>query len=119
MLKDKLYSVISIINLEGNITAEIQLNKDNEIFKGHFPTQPVLPGACELQILKEILASILNKKIRLKKADQMKFLAVVDPVADANLQLKITYSITENDVPVTALMSNSNRACFKFKGSFI
>lgn len=119
MLKDRLYSIISISVSEGKIVAELKLNKDNEIFKGHFPDQPVLPGACMLQILKEVLESALNKKIRLKKADQMKFLSVVDPIANSNLRLDINYSTNDDVAATNATISNASGACFKFKGIFL
>ena len=119
MLKDQLYSVISITNSEGNISAGLQLNKGDEIFKGHFPNQPVLPGACMLQILKEVLEIATSKKIRLKKADQIKFLSIVDPGANDILQLNINYSLNENEIMVNATMSNANGTCFKLKGNFI
>lgn len=119
MLKDKLYSIISIANAEGKITAELELNSDDDIFKGHFPGQPVLPAACMLQMLKEIIQLALNKKIRLKKADQMKFLSVVDPSVNGNLQLNAGYSINGNNIVVNATLSTVNGACFKFKGNFL
>jgi 3-hydroxyacyl-[acyl-carrier-protein] dehydratase len=118
MLKDTLYSIVSVTHLEGKVIAELQLDKGNEMFKGHFPDQPVLPGACMLQILKEVLESALNKKIRLKKADQMKFLSIVDPSVNDMLQLSASYSINEEDIVVNATMSNVNGACFKFRGTF-
>lgn len=118
MLKTKLYSIIAIAHKESNIIAEFILNKDDDIFNGHFPAHPVLPGACMLQILKEVLESALNKKIRLKKADQMKFLAIVDPTANAILQLNISYVMNEGDAAINATMNNANGTCFKFRGTF-
>ena len=118
MLKIRLYSVIAIAHNGCNITAEFILNKDDNIFDGHFPGQPVLPGACMLQILKEVLEEALNKKIRLEKADQMKFLALIDPVVSNDLQLDISYTSTEGNLKVNATMSNSSGPCFKFRGSF-
>jgi len=119
MLKGTLYSIVSVTDLAGKIIAELQLNKANEIFTGHFPGQPVLPGACMLQILKEVLELALNKKIRLKRADQMKFLSVVDPSVNDILQLTAGYSINGEDIVVNATMDTVNGACFKFKGIFI
>lgn len=119
MLKDSLYSIVSVTDSEGKIIAELYLNKLNEIFKGHFPNQPVLPGACMLQILKEVLESALNKKIRLKKADQVKFLSVIEPSVNDTLQLNADYSIGREGIVVNATMGTVNSVCFKFKGVFI
>jgi 3-hydroxyacyl-[acyl-carrier-protein] dehydratase len=119
MLKGSLYSVISMNHSDGNIVADLALNANNVIFKGHFPSQPVLPGACMLQMLKEVLGDALNKKLRLKKADQMKFLLPVDPYRSGELKLSIAYSFAENIYVVTATMNIAEGVCFKFKGSFM
>lgn len=119
MLKDSLYSIVSVTCSAEKVIAELLLDKNNGIFKGHFPGQPVLPGACMLQALKEVLETVLNKKIRLKRADQLKFLSIVDPSVNDMLQLNAGYSINGDDVVVNATMNNINGACFKFKGVFI
>ena len=98
----------------------LSVNKDDPIFAGHFPGQPVLPGACMLQLLKEILEDGLKTPIRLKKASQVKFLSMVDPGINNILVLKLTYTHTaENMLNVTASMMFGEEICFKFKGEFI
>jgi 3-hydroxyacyl-[acyl-carrier-protein] dehydratase len=119
MLKISLYSIVAIAHKEPNIVAEFILNKEDDIFKGHFPDQPVLPGACMLQILKEVLETALNKKIRLKKADQLKFLALIDPTVINTLKLDISYVLAEDGLKVNAIMSSENGPCFKFKGDMV
>src|ERR1700748_2388879 len=106
MLSDELYTVASLQRVDGRINATLEINQRHGIFKGHFPGQPVLPGACMLQILKEITETALNKKIRLKKADQIKFLALIDPTVSNTLQLDISYTQTEDDLKVNATMSS-------------
>jgi 3-hydroxyacyl-[acyl-carrier-protein] dehydratase len=119
MLKGSLYSVVAVVRQEGSITAELLLNPDSEIFKGHFPGQPVLPGACMLQMLKEVLEEVLNKKLRLKKADQLKFLLSIDPNVNSNLKLSVSYIFADDIYAVTASMNIEVGVCFRFKGSFV
>lgn len=120
MLKDALYKIISIAHGENTIEAILEINKNNEIFTGHFPGQPVFPGACTLQILKEVLESSLNKTIRLIRADQIKFLALIEPGKSNILQFKLSYKLTDNNnITVHANLTAKNEVCFKFKGLFI
>jgi 3-hydroxyacyl-[acyl-carrier-protein] dehydratase len=120
MLKDALYKIISIAHGENTIEAILEINKNNEIFTGHFPGQPVFPGACTLQILKEVLESSLNKTIRLIRADQIKFLALIEPGKSNILQFKLSYKLTDNNnIAVHANLTAKNEVCFKFKGLFI
>jgi 3-hydroxyacyl-[acyl-carrier-protein] dehydratase len=120
MLKDSLYKIISLTHREDAIAVMLEINKDHEIFTGHFPGHPVLPGACMLQILKEVLESGLDRSLRLKKADSMKFLSLTDPMANSILELNLSYSLVgDKTIAVVANLGAQNDICFKFKGSFI
>ena len=120
MLKNELYKINSIAHNEGLIEASLEINKNNELFKGHFPGHPVLPGACMLQIVKEVLEDSLNKSVKLKKADYIKFLLVVDPASSNILQIKLIYKMTDkNNITVTASLAAEKDICFKFHGLFI
>ena len=119
MLKDHFYHITSIIHQENTITAALQLNGEHEILKGHFPGQPVVPGACMLQMVKEILGNVLGNNLRLKKADTLKFIAPIDPRVTDDLQLKIAYKALDTGLQVTAVMSANEVVCFKMQGLFI
>lgn len=118
MLKDHFYQVTSTAQQENSIIAVLQLNGDHHIFKGHFPGQPVVPGACMLQMVKEILTDALQTNLHLKKADNLKFIAPVDPRVTDDLQLKVTYKILDTDLQVNAQMSANEVVCFKMQGVF-
>jgi len=120
MLNEALFNIILLDHQENTIKATLEINKNSEIFNGHFPGQPVLPGACMLQIIKEVLESTLNIHFRLKKAEQMKFLTLVDPQINNILLLKLSYKSEGNEnVDVTANLIAQKNICFKFKGTFI
>jgi 3-hydroxyacyl-[acyl-carrier-protein] dehydratase len=120
MLKDTLYKIISLDHSGNTVEATLQINKDNEIFTGHFPNHPVLPGACMLQIVKEVLEDTFDNSFRLKKALNMKFLSLIDPGTNSILELVISYSLTDKkSIDVTASLSAQKDICFKFRGLFI
>jgi 3-hydroxyacyl-[acyl-carrier-protein] dehydratase len=120
MLIGNLYKITSTDQKEGVINAILEIDKYNSIFKGHFPGQPVLPGAVMLQMIKEVLERSLNYQIRLKKADQIKFLGLIDPQIDNVLQLSLSYSHDDKDLlRVTASIVFKNNTSLKFKGTFI
>ena len=49
---NKLYS----IEENTHTRIRVKLNSNHEIFSGHFPDNPILPGVCALQIAKEVFA---------------------------------------------------------------
>ena len=120
MLKYSLYTITSLDHQAPMIYATLLINENNKIFDGHFPGQPVLPGACMLQILKEVFEETLNRQYQLRKADQIKFLTLIDPRVTTTLQLNISYKPADNNtIYVTADMIAEGTIFFKFKGYFV
>jgi len=114
-----LLGIDKIAHDDGSISAILTINADSEILKGHFPGHPVVPGACMLQIVKEVLESVLGDTLRVKKADQLKFMIMIDPASTPAVQLDIAYQYAEDNViSVTAKLSNPEAVYFKFLGSF-
>jgi len=117
---DALFKICKLEHGDDAISAMLDINKDCEIFKGHFPGHPVVPGACMLQIVKEVLEESLEVSLRLKKADHLKFISMIDPGNTLTVLLDITYKIAEEgDISVIAKLMSIEVVCFKFQGSFI
>jgi 3-hydroxyacyl-[acyl-carrier-protein] dehydratase len=115
-----LFNIDKITHEDGTISATLGINPDSEILKGHFPGHPVVPGACMLQIVKEVLEDALKQSLRLKKADQLKFMLMIDPTNTLAVQLDISYQYAEDGaISVTAKLSNPDAVYFKFLGSFV
>jgi len=58
----------------------IELDSDSVIYKAHFPGNPITPGACIVEMGREIASLILEKDLLLEKADNIKFLMGIHPV---------------------------------------
>ncbi len=98
MLLNDFYKINKIENKsESDIFSEIEINPEHEIFKGHFPGNPVMPGVVSLQIIKETVSLHTGKKLMLTKAKNIKFTAMIKPDVHPILFLKINYSETENN----------------------
>lgn len=105
---------------DGNTSkTTITLNAGHQIFEGHFPGQPVVPGVCMMQMVKEVLENITGTKTQLLKAGDMKFLAILNPHVTPTAGLQIT-SIANNDdtLKVDAIIQHEDTVFFKFKGVF-
>lgn len=99
MLRDKFYELKTLKPVgdsDNEFEAVVRLNKDSEIFKGHFPDNPVAPGVCMVQILKELTSKITKTKLTMQSASNIKFMALINP--ELNPDVKFTIHITqEND----------------------
>jgi 3-hydroxyacyl-[acyl-carrier-protein] dehydratase len=68
------------VEISGNkFITQIELNAGHAIFQGHFPGNPILPGACTLQIIKELLVNQLKRNLVLKRAVTIKYLSFINP----------------------------------------
>ncbi|WP_083206598.1 3-hydroxyacyl-ACP dehydratase [Chryseobacterium sp. CBo1] len=84
----------------GGFTAHILLNKDHDIFKGHFPGNPVTPGVCMMQIVKELTEEFIGRKLFLKTASNVKFMAIINPFETPELTMSLNISESETEVKV-------------------
>lgn len=89
LLKD-FYKVESIDQIsETKYEAKVVLNNKHEIFEGHFPDNPVTPGVCMMQIIKELTESITGTTLFMKQSSNVKFMAIINPNTHPNLRLML------------------------------
>ena len=117
MLKDSLYTIQNITEENNTIEAIIELDEHHAIFQGHFPGQPVLPGVCMLQMTKEILEIFFNYKVQLSKADDIRFLSMIQP-SGADPEFFIQYSYKDPLLNIAAKITVNEVVCCKLKASF-
>ena len=111
------YKIIEIS--DEKLIAKITLNKDHKIYKGHFSDMPITPGVCQLQMVKEILALELNKKLKLISAKDIKFLNMINPLEINELIIEVKLSILENgDIKINGLMTAENKKFLKIRAIF-
>ena len=108
------------LQAEGDkLKTTIKFNAGHSIFKGHFPGQPVLPGVCMMQMVKEMTEVYIGKKIRLLKARELKFLSFINPAEQASIQMELSIKTTDDGIKVDARLINGTILFFKFSGIFI
>lgn len=89
LLKD-FYTVEKLENIApGKYSAFIVLNNKHDVFKGHFPGNPVTPGVCMMQIIKELTQDILGCSLIMTASSNVKFMAIINPDINPNLKLDL------------------------------
>lgn len=108
MLNNSFYQVTNTQIVDGGIALTVQFNEQHPVFEGHFPGQPVVPGVCILQIIKEQLALHLNQPLVLREAAQVKYLSVVTPQQAPEVTFTLLYTIQEQQrVALTATVTDN------------
>lgn len=119
MLIRDFYAIEEFSTSENKVQALIRLNPEHEVYKGHFPGQPVLPGVIQLQIVKEIMEKAVIQKLLLSEMVFAKYLKMITPDKSQVLSLIIDFSIKENSYKFSAAIKDEGSIYLNVKGVFM
>ncbi|MFL9835150.1 3-hydroxyacyl-ACP dehydratase [Chryseobacterium terrae] len=113
------YTLNSFVKDENGVfSAKISLNKDHDIFKGHFPGNPVTPGVCMMQIIKDLTEKFTEKSLFLKSASNVKFMAIINPFETPDLDLQLNISENEEEIKVKNITSFGETIALKLSATY-
>ncbi|CAA9199762.1 hypothetical protein FLA105534_02788 [Flavobacterium bizetiae] len=98
VLKD-FYKVLSEEKTgDAKYNIRILVNANHEVFEGHFPGNPIMPGVCMIQIIKELTESITKSSLMIQTLTNVKFMALINPETNPELRLELDITTTEDDL---------------------
>ena len=97
----------------GELTAKAQFLPEFTGFKGHFENQPILPGICQLELVRAVVARGLDQQLSLMQVRSVKFLHVVKPGEEIDIQVVINNCA--DTLIVDAILSNAANKVAKIK----
>lgn len=120
MILNNFYTYKMLTLSDDKLNAEIVLNPEHEIYKGHFPEMPITPGVCQIQMVKEILSKELKRDFKIDSAKDIKFLNMINPNETnvLNLDLKLS-TLENNELKINGLMSSDGRKILKIRATLV
>jgi 3-hydroxyacyl-[acyl-carrier-protein] dehydratase len=124
MLLDNFYDIQSFTDVEtGGVERKFNavalLNALHPVYDGHFPGNPVVPGVCQVQMVKELVEKALGHPVRLYESDNIKFLSMINPLINSRLEFGISIRpIAGNQYSAYAVIGSGSSVFLKFKGKF-
>jgi 3-hydroxyacyl-[acyl-carrier-protein] dehydratase len=116
MLLDDFYKITDLKSRESFVGAEIQLNPEHRLYKGHFPQQAVVPGVMQIQIIRELMEVALEKPLMIKEVTVAKYLRLVTPHENQKLQVQVDYRFKETgEYLVNAVITNGETTFSRVK----
>lgn len=98
VLKD-FYKVLSEEKTtDSKYSITILVNEKHEVFKGHFPGNPIMPGVCMIQIIKELTEKITESTLMIQTLANVKFMALINPENNPELRLELDITTTEDNL---------------------
>jgi len=119
-LKDDFFRVKEFCQTGTKIDYTIELNAEHFIFAAHFPGNPITPGVCIIQIVKELIEEKLERELFLKKVNNVKFLNVINPLENKEVMFSISISSEGDEAhKVSAVVANENHQFAKLSMLFV
>lgn len=101
----------------GHISAAIRLNPEHPVYEGHFPGMPVVPGVCQVQMVKEILCSAREREFLLSESKMCKFINMMNPKEATGLKCDISWSENpDGEISFSGELADTVRTYLKMKG---
>lgn len=118
MLLNNLYTYEKIAGEDiSSLKFRIYIHSENEIFTGHFPGNPITPGVCQLEMVKEIFGDYLNKSVCIHSVSNMKFINMWVPNDSEPVFMDLSATENELGYHMNASIYSDREVYFKIKGS--
>ncbi|MBT6689392.1 MAG: 3-hydroxyacyl-ACP dehydratase [Flavobacteriaceae bacterium] len=121
MLNKDFYKIQTINQVDDNtIHVSILLNKNHDVFNGHFPNNPITPGVCMIQAIKEIAQTQVNSLLFIHKISNVKFTALINPNVNPDLILELSLINENNTIKVKNITKfTDGTIALKCNGTFV
>jgi 3-hydroxyacyl-[acyl-carrier-protein] dehydratase len=95
---------------------KIEISVNHAVFDGHFPGNPVMPGVCQMEIVKEVMCSYFKKELVYNSVSDMKFINMWLPNEAKHVFLDISTDTIENGFKLKASIYSDTKTYFKLRG---
>ena len=112
MLENSFYKIIS--SAENHYT--VALLPDCDVYRGHFPDEPISPGVCSVQMVKELMERQLGKSLMLTDIKQARFTTLITPVQHHTLDINLELTPADNSYTYRATVGQGDNVFVELKG---
>lgn len=95
MLKDNFFTIEERTQTEKGWEYCIAINASHAIYQAHFPQNPVTPGVCIVQMMKEIAEDCCSKSFFICSLKNVKFLQILNPIENPEVLVKFNSQVNE------------------------
>ena len=116
---ESLFKIIIHHQRDQEISADIQVEKDHTIYRGHFPDFALTPGVVQMEMIRQVLGKAFEKEFRLKGSKSIKYPSMYRPSEKPEIQATLHYKQEGPLVKVDARLHAGDEVFMKFKGEFV
>jgi 3-hydroxyacyl-[acyl-carrier-protein] dehydratase len=115
---DQLFQISILSQGEHESILVVKVLRDSEVFEGHFPGNPILPGVMMVEAVRASLNLLFPAEFQLKSALTIKFLSVLNPDEFTEVHLGIKHAEVEEGLKIEANLYFGDKTFFKMKAVY-
>lgn len=116
LLENSYYKIIGRSGEGLDAVFRVALLPDCEVYKGHFPGNPVSPGVCNIETIKECAMLLTGKRLVIDTIRQCRLTAVASPSVCPEVEVTLSCSLVGKGFAVTAKIADNERTYMEYKG---
>lgn len=116
LLQDSFYKVEDSSKSDSNAHLHVRLLPDCDVYRGHFPGNPVAPGVCNIEMIKECFCMVIGSKPRIQTIDRCRLTAVASPTASPEMDIDMAWTHDDKGWHLTATLKDDKQQYMDFKG---
>lgn len=96
------YHIISQQVEDQRATFIVALDPSCPVYEGHFPGNPIAPGACNIEMVRQCASLAMGREIRITAIRQCKFLMLLKPGDPEQLTIQMSWTIEQLSATILA-----------------
>lgn len=120
LLENRFYKTLAkeIDGMSGHFTVAIL--PECNVYEGHFPGDPVCPGVCNIETIKECAMMLTDKELRIKAIKQCRLTAIATPTVCPKVMIDVTANpLSDNTYTVLATIKDEKQTYMEYKGTMV
>ena len=120
LLENRYYRVLDV-RREDETTAvyRVELLPECDVYRGHFPGNPVSPGVCNIEMIKECAMLFAGRRLFLSGIKRCRLTAVSSPMICPIVEVYISVLLVDNVWRVTAKVADNERIYVEYQGEMV
>jgi len=110
------YKLLDVQSDGATGTFRVSLCPDCEVYKGHFPGNPVCPGVCNIQMIQECAERLAGCRLHVSSIHRCRLMAVLTPASCTELLVEVLLQPVDNGYAITATIRDEKRVYVNYKG---
>jgi 3-hydroxyacyl-[acyl-carrier-protein] dehydratase len=117
LLENKFYKVLSEERGEGLCAKyHVAILPECNVYDGHFPGDPVCPGVCNIETIKECAILLCGEQLRYSTIKQCRLTALATPTVCPEVDVQVTLTPAGDSYSVQATIADAKQTYMILKG---